>query len=157
MRDKYLFSDAQTMNTGGNNLDSTGVVSDDVFDLELDEAAGNTIVADTQVKGVLNVKLTSVGAFTGGGEGLVIDLLASDAAAGTTPDYLGSITISNADLVTGMKKQIEVHEDLDLKFLMAWFRAKNTTITNGVNIVVDCWMTNIIDGTQNEDIQKVPS
>lgn len=148
MRDKYVFSNGQDLGS----LDSTGVVSEHVFDMELDALSGNTIIENDQVEGWFCFKILTT-TNTGGNDGLDIELRESDAAAMTTPRYLGTIKLLQAELVAGAVYAIKVQKQLALKFLGAWFKAINTSL-NGVT-TVDCFIhTGPL--SPNDSIQKVP-
>lgn len=148
MRETWLFSDSQDMNGGGNNLDSTGVISDNIWDLEYDNS-DVLIVTDLMVEGCINILFTAVGAYTNGTEGLIISLRTDDAT-----DLATSIDGSSAgycdvamkhilleDIVAGRVFSIPFHLDKAVygRYLGVWYRAHTTTITTGANITVDAW------------------
>lgn len=154
MRDKWLFSNAQALGA----LTSTGVVSTDVFDLELAASGGATIITDDFIDCWVNILTTAVPSSQDGTEGLNIRVLANDNADMTTGTevVLASIDVINADIITtaGKKFPIRVYKQLTAKFLGVWYRAVSTTMTTGV--VVDAWIHTAPVG-ENDSIQKVPS
>lgn len=151
MREKEIFSNGQALGA----LDSTGVVSTNVFDLELDGAGGNTIIENDQIEVVLNVKILST-TNTSGTQGLDVVLRGSDNAnMSTTPEQLGAIHFTQGEIVAGAIRSIKVLKTLATKFLGVFFLATNTSLDNLTS--VDCWISPLPDGSPNEDIQKVPS
>ena len=151
MREKYLFSDGQDLGS----LDSTGVVSTNVLDLELDALAGNTIIENDQITGWFCFKILAT-TNTGGGEGLDIELRENDNSDMTTgtPRYLGTIKLVQAEIAAGNVYAIKVLKSLTMKFLGTWYKAVNSSL-NGAT-TVDCWM-HTGPMSPNEAIQKVPS
>lgn len=133
MQDKFLFSDAQALST----LDSTGVKSTDIFDMEYD-AAGNLITADQYIHCWLNVILTSI-ASTSADEGMYIKLVESAAVALTSPRYIGSIQLLEAEMVTGNMYSIGVCKQLTLRYVGVWYMA-HTSSLDGAN-AVDAWIS----------------
>jgi len=150
MRDRWLFSNGQDLST----LASSGVISTDVFDLELDAASNsNTIIEDDFIEGYLNFQILA-STNTGAAEGLEISLIASDAAGGTTPEYLGVIRLLQAEIAAGIKRSIKVSKQLSKKFLGVWYAAVDNALDNATT--VDCWFSSV-PIADNEDIQKIPS
>jgi len=136
-------------------LTSTGIVSTNVFDMELDKAAGETIIEDDQLVAILNLTFppNADQVIT---TGLYVDLLSNDNADMTTGTevILGTVFVSMAELVAGCVKNIEVLKTLTQKFVGAWYKAASTTITTGNT--VDAHFS-IAPLTENDKIQKVPS
>jgi hypothetical protein len=151
MRDKFVFSDSQNLGS----LDSTGVVSTNVFDMETEKSGGSTIITDDQVEAYLNFVILST-TNTGGDNGLDIELRANDNSDMTTgtPEYLGTIKLLQSELVAGAKISIKVLKSLSQQYLGAWFKAVNASM-NGATYV-DCWMSPY-PLSENDAIQKVPS
>jgi hypothetical protein len=131
MLDKFMFSNSQALST----LDSTGVISSNYFDLEYDDA-GVLIKEDQMVEFWLNVRLISF-ANTAGDEGMEIQLIESDATAGTTPSYVGVIRLLQAEMVSGNQFSIGVSKQLTKRYLGVWYMAKSTSL-NGANSI-DAW------------------
>lgn len=151
MRDKYLFSDSQALST----LDSTGVVSSNIFDMELDASGGNTILTNDFVSGFLNVIITAAPSTQAATEGYDVELRESDNSDMTTgAAVLASIHIKNADIAAGKRFSIRVQVPMTMCYLGVWHKATNTGFTTGVT--VDAWIGDTPVG-ENEDIQKVPS
>jgi hypothetical protein len=154
MRDKWQFSDAQALST----LDSTGVVSSNVFDLELAASGGDTIITDDFIDCWVIVLTTACPSTQAGAEGMNVRVLANDNADMTTGTevVLASIDIIATDITTpaGKKFPIRVYKQLTAKFLGVWYRAVSTGLTTGV--IVDCWW-DIGPRGENDSIQKVPS
>jgi hypothetical protein len=147
-----VFSDAQALTT----LDSTGEVSDNVFDMELDGSGGNTILTDDQVVGVLNITIPPLAGQIAGDEGMDIQLLSNDNADMTTGTEveLGIAHASQAELQAGCVKNIEVTKAMTQKFLGVWYKATSTTLTTGQTVDAH-W--SIAPLTENDKLQKVPS
>ena len=151
MRDKYVFSNGQALST----LDSTGVVSSNVFDMELDASGGNTILTDDQVEVFFNVQVLS-STNTAGDEGMDVELRMGDNSDMTTGGVvIASMHLAQADIAAGTIRSIKVLKSLAYKFLGAWFKATNTSLDNATG--VDCWLSDVPDGSPNDSIQKVPS
>ena len=148
----FQFSDAQALTT----LNSTGVVSDNVFDMELSKSGGDTILTNDQVVGVLNITIPALAGQVAGDEGMTIQLLSNGSADMTTGDEveLGSAHASQAELQAGCVKNIEVTKTLTQKFLGVWYKAHTTTLTTGQTVDAH-W--SIAPLTENDSIQKVPS
>jgi len=131
------------MNGGASNLDSTGVISDHIWDLEEDTSV------DQMIEGVLNIVFTAVGSYTGGTEGLIVGLRIDDAVGlataqdGSTAGFcdIAMKHILKEDIVVGRPFSIPFIHDVCArgKYLGAWFKAHTTTFTNGVNITLDAW------------------
>ena len=151
MRDKYVFSDAQSLGA----LTSTGVVSSNVFDMELDASGGNTIIENDQIVGVVNI-IIPANANQIVATGMYIDLLSNDNADMTTGTevIIRSVFVSMAELAAGCIKSIEITKQLAQSFVGLWYRAASTTITTG-NTVDAYWSTAPL--TENDAIQKVAS
>ena len=146
-----VFSDAQALTT----LDSTGEVSDNVFDMEIDSDS-NAIITNDQVVGVLNITIPALAGQIAGDEGLTIQLLSNDNADMTTGTEveLGTAHASQAELVAGCVKNIEVTKAMTQKFLGVWYKATSTTLTTGQTVDAH-W--SIAPLTENDKLQKVPS
>jgi hypothetical protein len=152
MREKWVYSNSQALGA----LDSTGIVSTNVHDLELDASGGNTIIQDDFIDAWVNILITAAPATQAGVEGLNIRVLANDNADLTTGTevVLASVDVIVGDIVAGTKVPIRVYKQLTAKFLGVWYRAVSTGLTTGVT--VDAWDHTAPVG-ENEDIQKVPS
>lgn len=145
-----VFSDAQVLGA----LDSTGEVSDNVFDMELTkESGGETILTDDQLVGVVNITIPPN---ADQDQPLTINLLSNDNADMTTGTevILGTVNVSAAEMVAGVVKNIEVLVSLTQKFVGLWFEAVSSTLTTGT--IVDAHFS-IAPLTENDKIQKVPS
>ena len=152
MHDKFVFSDGQALGA----LTSTGVVSENVFDMELDGAAGNVIIEDDQLVGVLNLKFPPNAAQVGGDSGMNIFLRSADNSdmVSSTPVKLGSAFISQAELLAGAIKSIKVTVALTQKFVGIFYDPVSETLTTG-NTVDAVWQTEVL--TLNDELQKVPA
>lgn len=133
MHDRFEFSNGQDLST----LDSTGVISDNIYDLEYDNADA-LIKADQMIECWLNVSLLSI-ASTAANEGMYIKLIESDSANGSTPSYLGVIQLLEAEMVTGNMYCIGVSKQLTKRYLSVWYMA-HTNSLDGAN-TVDAWIT----------------
>ena len=129
MRDKFIFSDAQALST----LDSTGVVSTNVFDMELDASGGNTIITNDQVDAYLNVLVTAVPTTNAAAEGYDVQLRQGDNSDMTTGAIiLASIHLEQGDIqaTAGKKFSIRVNARImSTKFLGVWHVATSTSMT----------------------------
>ena len=133
MHDKFMFSDAQALST----LDSTGVISTNIFDMEYDNN-DVLISADQMVNCWLNIILTSI-ASASANEGMYIKLIESDATNGGTPSYVGVIQLLEAEMVTGNQFCIGVSKQLTKRYLSVWYMA-HTNSLDGAN-AVDAWIS----------------
>ena len=151
MRDKYMFSDAQALGA----LTSTGVVSTNVFDMELEEAAGNVIIEDDQLVGVLNLTIPANAAQVAGDSGMNIYLRSGDNNDMVTSAIdLGVVFVSQAELLAGCIKNIKVLKQLTQKFVGVFYDPVSETLTTG-NTVDAYWDTEPL--TANDSVQKVPA
>ncbi len=136
-------------------LTSTGVVSTNVFDMELTKAAGDTIIENDQLAAILNLTFppNANQVIT---TGLYVDLLSNDNADMTsgTEVILGTVFVSMAELAAGCVKNIQVLKTLTQKFVGAWYKAQSTTITTGNTVDAHFCIAPL---TENDKIQKVPS
>ena len=143
MRDKFVFSDGQSLSSP----DSTGVISTNILDLE------EGVTVDQQVVGWLNICFRSA-TISGLTEGMYIDLRTSDATNGGTPNYLGVIQLLAAEVAAGAKFSIGVCKSNLKKYLSVWYRAHTTANTGA--IVVDAYFSEQPEGPELR-IQKKPS
>ena len=147
----FEFSNAQAL--GG--LTSTGIVSDNVFDMELSKNGGDTILTNDQLVGCLNINLSSNDDQVGGASGLWVCLRSCDNDdMTTTPVELGRAFISEAELKSGCVKNIEVTKSLTQKFVGLFYDPESETITTG-NTVDAHW--SIAPLTKNGTLQKLAS
>lgn len=152
MRDKWLFSNGQDLGS----LDSTGVVSEHVFDMEQVSATDTSeIVTDDYVEAWFCFSILTC-TQTSGDEGIDVELRECDNADMTTgtPRYLGVIKLIEAELVAGNKFAIKVSKAMTQRYLGAWYKAINSSLNLATTI--DCWIhTGPL--TENDAIQKIPS
>ncbi len=150
MHDKDVFSKQQNLGA----LTSTGVVSTNVFDMELEALAGNVIIEDDQLVGVLNINIAKLAGQTATA-GMYIYLRSCDNANMTSSSIdLGSVFVSLAELKAGVKKNIEVHVSLTQKFVGLFYDPASDTLVTG-QLVDAVW--HIAPLTENDSIQKVPA
>lgn len=121
--------DLQGSFSAGQNLtglNSTGVVSSNIWDLEYDND-DNLIVTDGQVNGWFNFVLGAANA--GGDEGLLIEIRSSDNVnMSTSPDYLGLLQLNQAELTAGRAVAIGVTKANLQRYVGVWYRAVNTSL-----------------------------
>lgn len=134
MREKWQFSNGQDVTT----LNSTGVVSENTFNIEQD------VTADQQIMGWINgIILASDN--SSGTEGMFIEVRTDDNAAldlaHDTGDenIIGAIHLRKAEIVAGTKFSIGVCKANLGTQLGLWFRA-HTTSLNG-NTTIDAWFS----------------
>lgn len=146
----FAFSVAQALGA----LTNAGIVSSNVFDMELDASGGNTIITDDQLVGTLNLIFPANAKQVGGTEGMNIYLRSCDNADMTTSSIdLAVLWVSKAELTTGCVKNVTVCTPLTQKFVGLFYDPVSTTLTNGNT--VDAWF-DIAPSTVNDSIQKVP-
>lgn len=150
MREKDIFSNGQALGA----LDSTGVVSTNVFDLELDASGGNTIITNDFLDCWVNCIFTAAPTTQAGVEGMYIEAMASDAAALSTPTVWATKFLAYTLIVAGHKVALRIYAQLALAFFGMWYRAHTTALTTGATI--DAWVATAPIG-ENDSIQKVPS
>lgn len=148
----FQFSDAQAFTT---LVDSTGIVSTNVFNMELTKLAGDTILTNDQLVGVVNITIPPLATQTAA-EGLDIDLLSNDDDDMTTGTEikLGTVHVTLLELIAGCVKNIEVTASLTQSFVGLWYKATSTTLDTGQT--VDAHFS-IAPLTENDKLQKVPS
>ena len=153
MRDAFEFSNAQALST----LDSTGVVSTSVWDLEYSNSSVLN-QTDMQVVGWLNVKILST-TNTGGDSGMYIHFRSDDTAAlshaHSTADEttLGSLFIKKSELVAGATFSLGVCKANLGRYLGLWYEVVSESLTGAT--AVDAWFS---EQPQTElRIQKKPS
>lgn len=146
----FQFSDAQDLEA----LTSAGVVSDNVFNMELDGDGGNTIIENDQLVGCLNITIAPL-ATQNATEGMNIYLRSCDAADMTTGDIdLGMVFVSMAEMVAGCVKNIEVIVSLTQSFVGLFYDPVSTVLITGQT--VDAHFS-IAPLTENDKLQKVPT
>lgn len=156
MRDKFLFSDAQDLSA----LDSTGEISDSIWDLEEDG------VTDDQVMGWINILVTAADATLAGDEGVWIEVRTEDetnlnwdsATAGqigsdSDQHCLGAILLRADELVAGAAFSFGICKAKLGKYLGLWYRAASTSVNDTLN--VDAWFSE--QPISVTGIQKRPS
>jgi len=150
MRDLFTFAAAQDL-TG---VDSTGVVSDNIWDLEADDA-GNATETDSQVVGWLNVLFRASNA--GATEGLWVELRTSDNTdIDTTHEKLGALFLTDAQLTAAAGKTFSIGVSVAglKKYVGVWFRADTTSLA-ATATPVDAWLSIAPEGLSVT--QKQPS
>ena len=124
----YQFSDAQDLGS----LNSTGVVSSNIFDLE------EGVSVDQLVMGWVNGIILST-SNTGGDDGLWIEVRSADSDnLSTTPLYHGAILLTQDEIVAGREFSIGVYAPVCEKYFGLWYRAGNTSL-NGATIIDAHW------------------
>ena len=155
MRDKEIFSDGQDLSTA---VAATGVASDNIFDMELDGAAGNEIITNDQIDAFVNVQLLST-TNTGASGGMDVEIRSSDTNDLETSDIpIAKIHFTASELLTAampIQKSIKVLATLSQKFFGVWYMPITTNLTG--ETIVDAWISAVPDGSPNEGIQKIPS
>lgn len=150
MRDKFIFSDNQTCT----NLDSTGEISTNIWDLEED------VAVDQMIEGFLNITIISATLTSGLTEGLVVGLRTDDAVGlataqnGTNAGYVdvGTKHLLKEEIVAGRSFSMPFRQDVCKKYLGGWAKAKNTALVG--NIHLEMWFEN--NPVSQLRIQKKP-
>lgn len=142
-----MFSNGQALGA----LTSTGVVSENVLDMELAASGGATILTDDQLVGCLNIVIPALAGQTAT---MNIYLRSCDATDMTTSSIdLGSCFVSAAEMVAGCVKNIQVCVPLTQKYVGVFYDPVSTLVTGQT---VDAHMT-FAPITLNDAIQKVPT
>lgn len=138
MREKFIFSDGQSFD----DEDSTGTISDNIWDLEED------VVADQMIEGYLNGVILTYTLTSGGTEGLIIGLRTDDAVSLDTArsatagyDDICMKAILLQYMAAGLAFSIPFICDVTKKYLGAWVKAASTQFTTGV-LTLDLWFEN---------------
>lgn len=145
MIDKFQFCDNQTIT----DVNSTGEVSDNIWDIEEDASV------DQQIHGWLNVHIVSA-VISGLTQGMEIQLRTSSAAAmATSQKYLGVIRLNAAEVATGKRYCIGINRAQLEKYVGVWPLAINTQNTGA--IVLEVWFSEHPYTGPDIAIQKKPS
>lgn len=141
MRDKFAFSEGQALST----LNSTGVISTNIWDLEQDDG-GNVMETDSQVFGWFNFNIRS-STNTSGGAGMWVEIRTEDetnldwdsASAGEIGDdadmhCLGAILLKKSEIVAGFSFAIAVSKFSLGRYLGIWYRAANASLDGATAI-----------------------
>ena len=124
----YKFSNGQTLT----NLDSTGEVSSNTWDME-----ANAMV-DDMIQGYVNVTILSAPAQAtiAGTEGVVFEVRTAAAVELTSLyELMGSVSVLPAKIVAGAQITIPVFYPKMQKQMGVWFKALSTSVVG--DIVVD--------------------
>ena len=134
MYDKsFEFSNAQALST----LDSTGVVSANVWDLENRASGAAMGQTDMMVYGWVNFIILSSANTTG--TNFRLTLVSSSTAALTgTLKYLGGTELLIPQIITGFKGSFGVCRHKCEQYLGMWYKAATTLV--GANNI-DCWFS----------------
>ena len=136
MIDNYVFSSGQALGT----LNSTGVISSNIWDLEEDA------VTDGQIVGWFNFLIRST-TNTAGGDGLWIEIRTEDETnldwdsatagrigTGTDQHCLGALLIRGNEIAAGAAFAIGVCKADLGKYLGIWYRAANAALDGATAI-----------------------
>lgn len=146
VNEEYKFSDNQDLTT----LDSTGVVSDETWDLE--EIHSGSVV-DDQVMGWIIVTLMEDTSVTDGDEGMVVEArVAAAEALASGYEIVGARSILQAECVAGTRIAIPIYCDVAQKELGLWYRAVSTSFTGTIYVDADFSTEKVVE---NEAIQRV--
>ena len=134
------------------NPTSTGAVSTNVLDLEVD-SVGGAILTDDQLEGFMNVTIISATLSSGGTEGIVLEARNADNSnLATGAENIGVQDVPLAKVVTGAKFSVPFKRDIAERYLGGWLRAKSTTYTGAIVVDIDFADQPI---SENESVQKV--
>ena len=148
LNEEYKFSDNQDLS----GLTSTGEVSTETWDLE--EIHSGSVV-DDQVKGWIIVTIMADTSFTGGTEGLMIEVRTAAAEAlASGYEVVGARSVLPAKVVVGGQVAIPIYCDIAQKELGLWYKAINTTFTGTIYVDADFAIEKVV---KNESIQRVRS
>jgi hypothetical protein len=131
------------------NLNSTGEVSTETHDLE---EVHSSSLTDQQVTGGILVTIMDDTSFTGGTEGLLIEVRTAPAEALSSGYHIvGARSVPAADVVAGKQIWIPIFCDVAEKELGLWYKAINTTFTGSIYVDAD-YQPEMVNA--NEDLQK---
>lgn len=146
LNEEYKFCDNQQFE----DLDSTGEVSEETWDLE-EIHSGN--VTDDQVLAWIIVTFMADTSITGGTEGLLIEARTAAAEAlSSSYEIVGARSVLPANVVAGNQVAIPVYCDIAQKELGLWFKAINTQFTGDIYVDADYSIEKVV---KNESIQRV--
>ena len=147
MRD-YLFefSNAQDVET----LDSTGIVSAYVWDLENSASGVSMRQTDFMVHGWVNFIILASTNTTGNNFRITLVSSSTEALTGTLK-YLGGTELLIPEIITGYRGCFGVHRHTNEQFLGVWYKAATTT--TGAT-TVDCWFSPWPEQSPNDSSQK---
>ena len=150
MHDKFVFSDAQALST----LDSMGVVSSNVWDLETKDGTVAMGQTDFMVYGWVNFIITASTNTTG--NNFRITLVSSSTAACTgTLEYLGGVELMIPEIITGYTGSFGVCRAHCEQYLGIWYKAA-TTLTGATGI--ECWFSDSpVNSPKGFGMQKRPN
>ena len=132
----FEFSNAQALST----LDSTGVLSDNVWDLETVDGTISMNQTDFMVYGWVNFIITATTSnVTGTGTNFRLTLVSSSTAALTgTLKYLGGTELLIPEIITGYKGSFGVCRHKCEQYVGMWYKAA-TSLTGAT--AIDCWFS----------------
>jgi len=150
MNDKFMFSDAQALST----LDSTGVVSEHVWDLENSASGVAMGQTDFMVYGWVNFIIQSSTNTTG--TNFRITLVSSSTAALTgTLEYLGGVELLIPEIITGYTGSFGVCRAHCEQYLGVWYKSA-TSLTGATGI--ECWFSDSpVNSPKGFGMQKRPN
>lgn len=150
MRDYgFEFSAPQALST----LDSTGVVSTNVWDLENSSSGVAMRQTDMMVHGWVNFIILSSTNATG--TNFRITLVSSSTAALTgTLKYLGGHELLIPQIITGFRGSFGVHQHSVEQYLGVWYKSA-TTLTGATSI--ECWFSEHPEQSPDDSSQKRPN
>ena len=152
MRENLVLSDNQDFAS----VNSTGVVTDNVHNVEANSAAV-ALIADDQGIGYMNVTLNTVPAQSTivATQGVVFEVRTDSAAALTTlPEICGAISVIPSKIVAGAKFSVPFRMDVLQTFIGGWVRAYNTAVTGTIYADIHFADTPI---SPIESLQMVPA
>jgi hypothetical protein len=160
MEDKFVFSDAQTIT----NTTSTGEISDNIWDLEYNDA-DVLISTDQMIKGNVVVILTTVTITSGITEGLIVGVRVDDAVGlatarnGTTAGFrdIAMAHVLKEELVNGLVINVPFFCDRTARsrYLGVWYKAASTALVG--SIILDAVSHNESRSYQVAGLQKRPA
>ena len=147
MRDYgFEFSNNQALST----LDSTGVVSSNVWDLENSSSGIAMRQTDMMVHGWINLIILASTNATG--KNFRITLVSSSTAALTgTLKYLGGTELMIPQIITGNRYSFGVFQHTVEQYLGIWYKSA-TSLTGATN--VDCWFSDSPLSSPDDTSQK---
>ena len=148
----FEFSAPQALGT----LNSTGVVSTGVWDLENSSSGVSMRQTDMMIHGWVNfIILSTTSNVTGTGTNFRITLVSSSSAALTgTLKYLGGTELLIPQIITGFRGSFGVHQHTVEQYLGVWYKAA-TSLTGATSI--ECWFSEHPEQSPDDSSQKRPN
>jgi len=139
----YKFSDSQTLS----NLDSTGEISDNTWDMEANAMVDDMIMGNV----IVTIISAPAQATIAGTEGMQIEVRTdSNVNLTTTPEIIGAISVLPAKVIAGAQFTIPVFCPKMQKQMGVWYKDVSTDFVGDIVVDADFQYSPVVS---SEDIQ----